>query len=355
MPVKFTNNENAALLTLTLALSLPGEKAISMAELLLKQGAVSSQAETNGCTAFHRYVASGRPDLVDLLLKNDKSAVKAAINHMVISGWSWRPEAIAPLHTAISKNDSILVLKLLEAGASATIDFDTWFKSAKSSSSYSRSDDLKQNMETFANIKQPLLAAIRSGNADIVKTLLASGADPNTKTSNPGKPLTSDYHSYDPVDSALDICRSMLTGLKSHTSAIPQTLAAYIGPGYEEYLKQASPGSYIQWRIHQNIEELKSIFEADQRTREEEQRASVAKQEALDEAIQELEKIEAMLLDSGAKTISELEPQYKPNRHQYHHYSRRNYGRNVTEYTFESRFESDKDMSSTRNEGYVEL
>lgn len=354
MPVKLTN-ESAALLTLTLALSLPGEKAISMAELLLKQGAVSSQAETNGCTAFHRYVASSRPDLVDLLLKNDNSAVKSAINHMVISGYRWRPEAIAPLHTAISNNDSILVLKLLEAGASATIDFDTWFKSAKSSSTYSSSDDLKHNMETFANIKQPFIAAIRSGNVDIVKALLDSGADPNTRTSNPGKPLTSDHYSPDPVNSALDICRSMLSDLKSHTLATSQTLEAYVGPGYEDYLKQATPGSYIQWRIHTDIKSLKSKFEDDQENIEQEHRASVAKQEALDEAIQDLERIESMLVDAGAKTIAELEPLYKAKRYPRYNYSSRRYGRNVDKYSFESRFSSDKDMTSARNDGYVEL
>lgn len=55
LPVKFINKDNnsdtGAILTLALALSLPTGKAKSMAELLLKLGAVSSQADSNGCTA----------------------------------------------------------------------------------------------------------------------------------------------------------------------------------------------------------------------------------------------------------------------------------------------------------------
>lgn len=60
LPIKFSDgpygNANAAILTLVLALALPVEKAVRMCETLLRLGATSSQADTTGITAFHRYI-----------------------------------------------------------------------------------------------------------------------------------------------------------------------------------------------------------------------------------------------------------------------------------------------------------
>lgn len=152
-----------------------------MAQLLLNLGATSSQGDTDGCTAFHRYVESGKLDLIDTLWENDKTGVKSAINHLVFGGNSWNPESIAPLNTAVALEDPILVLKLLEGGASADIDFETWLKAAKTSSTHSQSlGNLDDNKKKYLqSTEQPLIAAIRRGSADVATKLLEHGADPN--------------------------------------------------------------------------------------------------------------------------------------------------------------------------------
>lgn len=154
LPVKFfdryNNEQGTALLTLTLALTRPSAKAKSMAQLLCTLGATSSQAESNGTTAFHRYVASGQKDMVDTLLEADRSGVKRAINHFVINGSSWNLVTVSALHTAIEQGDSILTLKLLNMGAQPTIKFETWLKSAKFSPAMANSlGDLERSKKSF--------------------------------------------------------------------------------------------------------------------------------------------------------------------------------------------------------------
>lgn len=135
LPVKLGDgsyyNPNTAFLTLVLALALPVDKAIRMIETLLKLGATSSQADANGVTAFHRYIQGGHPKLIEDLWGKDKIGIKAALNHVAMNGPIYNAQAVTPLTTAVDKDDPALVLKLLEAGAKAEIDFDSWLKSAK--------------------------------------------------------------------------------------------------------------------------------------------------------------------------------------------------------------------------------
>ncbi len=88
-----------------------------MAKLLLKLGASSSQADLHGCTAFHRYVDNHEVEMIDTLWELDKTGVKAALNHLLLGNRYWDPQAVSPLHTAIGRGDTILVMRLLEAGA----------------------------------------------------------------------------------------------------------------------------------------------------------------------------------------------------------------------------------------------
>lgn len=137
LPVKIGDgtyqNPNNAILTLVLALALPVDKAVRMAETLLSLGATSSQADMNGVTAFHRYIQGGKPELIECLWENDKIGLKAAINHIAIDGNYYNNTSTTPLMSAVANGDPILVLKLLDAGAQVQIDFDSWLKSARHS------------------------------------------------------------------------------------------------------------------------------------------------------------------------------------------------------------------------------
>lgn len=69
--------------------------------------------------------------IIESLWENDKLGLKTAINHVAVTGTSWNSFATSPLMTAIDQGNSILVLKLLDAGAKPSIDFDSWLQGAK--------------------------------------------------------------------------------------------------------------------------------------------------------------------------------------------------------------------------------
>src|SRR5207249_24781 len=89
----------------------------------------------------------------------------------------------SPLLQAVTNGDLRLVLKLLDAGAVAQVDFDTWLKSAKQSSVERRLSTYDNNVKMFETMtEQPLLAALKSPDPSIAIELLKRGADVNAVT-----------------------------------------------------------------------------------------------------------------------------------------------------------------------------
>lgn len=372
LPVKFINKNNdsdtGAILTLALALSLPTDKAKSMAELLLKLGAVSSQADSNGCTAFHRYIESGQRDLIDTLLDTDKTGVKTAINHLVFGSSYWDPEAIAPIHTAIETGDTILVLKLLNSGALSQIDFETWLKAAKVSPSHSdRLGKLEENQKKFKeSTEQPLLVAIRSGNAEVAIKLLENGADPNALPGSTESLIVNEYkRSWNKGRSALDLVLSSLKGLRRYAGKKHQVVKPTEPVGTTEFLDKFKPGTYAHWMVSTQVEDEKETFkfakeryEKDiKRQKRAELKGEAEKQGAINEVIASFEAIEKALISRGAKTFEELYPDIKTQSTSTRDASRKEEGKDkpAKPYEFHFSFQNDKEMTVTRRDGYIEL
>ncbi|KAF4971655.1 hypothetical protein FZEAL_9782 [Fusarium zealandicum] len=369
LPVKFINKDNdsdtGAILTLALALSLPKEKAKSMANLLLKLGATSSQADSKGCTAFHRYIESGKMDLIDTILDTDKTGVKTAINHMVFVGSNWSPETLAPLHSAVEYGDTILILKLLNCGAMAQIDFETWLKAAKVSPTQSGSlRSLEENQRKWKeSTEQPLITAIRSGSTDVVIKLLENGADPNSLTQKTQELIFNEYQrTYNKGESALDLVRSAVDTLQAYTGEHGGVAEPEEKPGMDEFLSNLSPGTYSHWiASHYVSNERKSIkarkerYEKD-RKRTAELKGAPEKVEAVKELLVDYEALEKALVSRSGKTFEELHPGIKTE-------TRTTYrtGRSEDEdkapkpYEFHFSFNNDSDMTEKRRDGYVEL
>ncbi|RSM06944.1 hypothetical protein CDV31_008876 [Fusarium ambrosium] len=372
LPVKFINKDNdsdtGAILTLALALSLPTDKAKSMAELLLKLGAVSSQADSKGCTAFHRYIESGQRDLIDTLLDTDKMGVKTAINHLVFANHYWDPDAVAPIHSAIETGDTILVLKLLNSGALAQIDFDTWLKAAKVSPSYSnRLGKLEDNQRKFKeSTEQPLLAAIRSGNAEVAIKLLENGADPNALPSSTESLIFDEYRrTWNKGRSALDLVRTSLEGLRKYTSKKRRVVKPKEPVGTVEFLEKFKEGTYSYWMVSEQINSAKRTFkrakeryEKDiKRQKRAELKVEAEKQGAINEVIVSFEAIENALLSRGAKTFDELHPDIKTESDRDRRPSREEEAEDkpTKPYEFHFSFQNDREMTETRRDGYIEL
>lgn len=325
-----------------------------------------SQAEGSGCTAFHRYLKSGKSEMVDLLLTNDKAAAKAAVNHLLMSGYSWNMSVETPLQVAIENGDSIMAMKLLDIGARPEIDFDTWLKASQVSTDMNvLSNNLEQNKKTFKrNVEQPLLCAVRAASADVALRLIASGASVNSLTPKSEQLLENSYmRSYNKGESVLDVVRFIIERLQKPEEKISSSLEKpKLLPGMDEYLAQLTPGSYLHTLVSYDINNKKKNFEASLKNYEEQFNKIDArggaddKQEAIDSAISELQKIEKAMIEAGAKTFAELYPDVETAKENNHN---RFYDATEKEkdpvYKFDLWFENDRNMTDSKRQGYIDL
>lgn len=365
LPVKFLSNdddESAAILTLTLALTLPLEQAKSMAKLLLQLGAVSSQADRNGTTAFHRYVESGKMAMIETLLDSDKTGVKTAINHLVFTGYSWSPKTVAPIHSAVEHGDPILVLKLLNAGASAEIDFETWLKAAKVSPMQSgQLRDLEANKISFRKMEQPILAAIRRGNPDIAVELLEKGADANALTTETQELLVNEYRRrWSKGMAVLDLVQKSIDGLATELEKLSIPRKPQETPGIDKFLSKFKPGTYQHWLVSGNIDVKRKLYESDVKRYEDSLREQVEggekeKQKALQEILEGLEKLKQAVIAKGGKTFAVLYPDIKTADNDNSTSSNNTLYDAPQPYDYIFTFRHDKDLTEKRRDGYIEL
>ncbi|RYP71433.1 hypothetical protein DL771_004800 [Monosporascus sp. 5C6A] len=338
LPVKIGDGSYSApqkvILTLVLALTLPVEKAVQMTETLLSLGATSSQADNNGVTAFHRYIKRGAPELIGSLWANDKIGLKAALNHVAVTGCRWDSAATTPLMTAIDNGDPILVLKLLEAGANPEIDFDAWLKGAKLTSEENLGD-YESNKKQFRKAAvQPLLVAIESPNPTIAIQLLDRGADPNVITQSSVVLLENTWaRRHNRGESALDVVQESLAKLREYKGEktlfnSPQSNYGYNGSikkaflqppegpfGTSEFLEKFRDGTYQHWLVSTDIEDKVGAYKKElnrfekQKNKTEHSGGLSKKKEAIRDAICQLEEVEKALKAKGAKTFKELHPE----------------------------------------------
>ncbi|RFU74893.1 ankyrin repeat [Trichoderma arundinaceum] len=368
LPVKFLNNnsyhnQTGAILTLTLALSLPTEKAKSMAMLLLKLGATSSQADADGCTAFHRYVDSGNVDLVETLIKNDPRGIQAAINHLFFSGYSYTPDVISPLQSALETGDPILVLKVLNAGALVEIDFDTWLKAAKVAPSQNHQlGNLEATKKRYeGSMEQPIIAAIRSGDTKSVIQLLERGANPNALTRETQNALSNEYQrNWHTGTSALDMVQRLIENLRKYSGEKPALKEPEKRPGVDTYLEKFEPGTYQYWLVFHEVNECQNKYKFEKVNYEKElrkmadRRGIVEKAKAIEEAIEDLVELENILIAKGALKYTELHPDIKMenrNNHTYHQPE----PPKVTDFEYNFGFSGDSDMTDGKRDGYLRL
>ncbi|KAI2783473.1 ankyrin [Daldinia loculata] len=381
LPVKFGDgsysNPNVAILTLTLALALPTDKAIPMVETLLSLGATSSQAETNGVTAFQRYVRSGRLELIESLLEKDKIGLQNAINNMASHGSYYGSSTTNPLITALGVDSREIVPKLLEAGAKVEINYEDWLKGAKLSFGY-QLGNYERDLQVFKNnTEQPLIVAIRSRHPANAVELLEKGADPNTMTMvshNVAKGQGSSKG-----QTSLDLTRDILgqareyRGTLVETSQTPQSgeVSSFFNArsnnrqkrpvepfGTEEFLAKFSEGTYQHWVVSMDVTEKLERHKRDLKFFEEQKEKNANLQDAtekldvLEDVISQLEGLEKALEAKGAKTFKELYPDARepqlPTRYTHP-------AQEPTAYALEFNFTNAPDVTETRKAAYIKL
>ncbi|RYP25160.1 hypothetical protein DL765_000041 [Monosporascus sp. GIB2] len=364
-----------AILTLVLALTLPVENAVQMIETLLSLGATSSQADNNGVTAFHRYINRGAPELIECLWANDKIGLKAALNHVAVSGYRWNSEATTPLMTAIDNGDPILVLKLLEAGANPEIDFDSWLKGVKLTFEESLGDYESNKKRFRRGVNQPLLVAIESPNPTIAIQLLDRGADPNVITKSSVDLVEDTWgRRYNRGESALDVIQESLAKLRgykeekipfdlphSNYSYFGSTKKTYLEPpkgpfGTSEFLEKFREGTYQHWLVSTDIEDKIGAYKEKldrfekQKEKTEQSKGLSKKKEAIRDAICQLEEVEKALKAKGAKTFRELHPDIEEPLT-----AADDADKPAAPYDFDFNFNGVNDITNKRRAAYIEL
>ncbi|RYP56917.1 hypothetical protein DL769_009824 [Monosporascus sp. CRB-8-3] len=379
LPVKIGDGSYSepqkAILTLVLALTLPVENAVQMTETLLSLGATSSQADNNGVTAFHRYIKRGAPELIESLWANDKIGLKAALNHVAVTGHRWNSDATTPLMTAIDNGDPILVLKLLEAGANPEIDFDTWLKGAKLTFEENLGD-YESNKKLFRRgASQPLLIAIESPNPTIAIQLLDRGADPNVITKSSVDLFENTWsRRYNRGQSALDVVQGSLAKLREYKGEkapfdSPQSNYGYHGSirktyleppkgpfGTSEFLEKFQGGTYQHWLVSTDIEDKVGAYKKEldrfekQKKNTEQSKGLSKKTEAIRDAICKLEEVEKALKAKGAKTFKELHPEIEGPPA-----ATDDADKPAAPYDFDFIFKGANDITNKRRVAYIEL
>lgn len=334
-----------------------------MAKLLLRLGATSSQGDAIGCTAFHKYVIHGDLELIDTLLEEDKTGIKTAINHLLLTGWSWSPKAIAPIHSAVEHGDPILLLRLLNAGVEANIDLETWLKAVRVSPNQSiRLGTLEQNTQKFVeSLEQPLIAAIRSDNPQVAIKLLENGADPNALPSRSASLLYNKWQrDWNTGETALDVVKRLLTRLRDYTDEASKIVKPSKQPGIDVYLQSIQPDTYKHWVVSEDMRKAEETFEKQMKEYEKKQKAladtkgAAEKKEAIEEIIKGLEELEQAILSRGGKTFSELYPDLKTKAptDRKHDASK---PPALKPYELNISIQNDREMTERRRDGYIEL
>lgn len=371
LPVKFLDASGAgdevdAILTLCLGLTLPLPKARSMAQLLLKLGATSAQADPRGTTVLHRAIEKKSMQVIDVLWENDKAGLKTAINHLVFVGYGWNSTGLSPLHLALAHNDPIMVLKLLNMGAQPEVDFKTWLQAKKTTPSRASSlGDLERNQKMFKeSTEQPIITAVHCGNYEAALELLVRDVQVNTLTSQTESLLKNEYsRSWNKGESLLDVVQYASEQISKYDGEKPTHHKPGEQIGIDTYLDKFEPGSYAHWRVSRAIKSTKESCKNQQKLYDEQLKkiagnpAAQNKMDAVKEALENLKKLEQEIKRRGGKTFEELYPDIKTGGRQNNHLNSLSYPPQPTPqvYEFAFSFMGENDMTETRRDGYIEL
>jgi len=323
LPAQYAGGPSkGALLTLTLAFTLPLEEAKDMTRLLFKLGASSAQADSNRKTALE-YCISDRPLLLETYLKSDPIGVARAIKHVSVQGTSYNSTASGPLLEAIANEDLDSALRLLSAGTRPDVPFEAYLKGIEKTANRSQ-------FET--SIEQPVVLAIDSELPLLSVTLVEShGVDSNTLTRQGWRSVHDTYGNRTDGRSLLDLVNDNIQNLREwkHKSRRCDPPAPLENDNF--YLEGLAQGTYQHSYATKQIENAKQQYGRDweMHTRNlahiaHDETGLEEKQAAVYDKLDQFRKLQAVLLAKSAKTFKELHPEIEvredDNHNRFYHY-----------------------------------
>lgn len=308
-------------MTITLAaMCLPTDNAVEVAKLLLKLGATSAQADTDHFTLLHTLAAINAGDILDVIFKYDRPAALGVLNCVGYSGTG--EEYDTPLSAAINRRHDDIASQFLKQGAKPVIDFDDWIKFYLVKHPTQKNMAPEQAQTLFKkSVTQPLVAATIQEMGATVKNLIAHGADPCALDRRSHVLLEQRYNRFSSREggsAVLDIVRNALSPLKQYDGQyekfwwrrreVPDDL-------YDEayYTRGLIPETYQFWTAFHDYHDTKqrnnTKLPKDAHDLEIDEGIKI-KKKAVQNLTRELESIEKILVDAGAKTFKELHPDF---------------------------------------------
>lgn len=365
LPIKLLSSENtptAAILTLVLALQLPLEKAKAMTQKLLQLGASPAQADLNHNTPLHYLAASKYSELLDLYHHHDEPAVKRAIDHLAFAGHSWNPEPYSAFAAAINAKNVIGAIKMLEAGAETTLEFSHFVKSAKAVFDTIQSNSSEENQNIFRyNVAQPIILAVKKELPELVIDLLKRGVDPNPLTAEGCSVVDDeDVRDYKKGSSLLDYVREKIKSLQAYkgeecTSSPPRPLE----PDDKVYLDGIEEGTYAMLIAREQVKDARQEYEKALKNHEDSVNEARnckgvdRKLAAAKDLAEEFQRVEAVLLEKGAKMFAELYPDIEaPKEDEEEEEEKEPLKKDKFKVTYKFNV---PDLTDTKRKGYLEL
>lgn len=321
LPIKLLGSNNlpaAAILTLVLALQLPLEKAKAMTQKLLQLGASPAQADIKRNTPLHYLAVSRYDELLSLYTHHDEPAVKRAINHLAFSGGQWEPQPYSAFIAAVNAKNVIGAIKMLDAGASPSLEFSHVVKSARTVFTQIEENSSEENQDMFRHrISQPVVLAVNKDLPDLVIDLVVNrGVDPNTLTVD-GYLVVDEEDMRDATkgESLLDCVQERIKQLRAYKgekadSTPPRPLDA----DDNVYLSGIADGTYAMWCAKQQLKEARQQYESALKehksivSQAKDRKGVDEKSAAVNGLAEKFERLESVLREKGAKNFAELYP-----------------------------------------------
>ncbi|KAF2148592.1 ankyrin [Myriangium duriaei CBS 260.36] len=373
LPIKikddYSNEPKASILSLMLAAKFSPDGP-QMTHELLKLGASSSQADMDENTALHFIVNDSDMTVLEMLLKHDEPAAKAAIRHLCVTGYQYRPEVRTCLLLAIHNRDENMALRLIDLGAPTTVTEEAFAQSyQRKFHDASQSPDYMKHM-CHSHVNQPLVAAIQSDMPRLAARLANDfNANALEKTAMAGLPQPGGGYQRSltkgEAKSVLDLIRDRIQALEESLTAEkakrppkPEVLQSD-----DHYMQGLEVDTYRYWLARKDLQCAKLILKAmeseyrkklDTVQESVEESGSAEKRLAVESALTAFKELEARLIGLGAKTFTELHPDIVLNDIPNYNYI---YGSGLhldESYKTEFKFLV-PDIDDAKHQGYVEL
>ena len=297
-----------ALLTLTLATSLPLDKSKEMTRLLFKLGASCAQADLKQKTALECCITSA-PDLLQTYLDADPTGAARALRHVSVQGPTYNVQVSGPLITTISNQDNETALRLLSAGARPDIPFEAYLRGIDKTAKRSQFED---------TVEQPVIRAVEEEMPMLAATLVEQhGIDCNTITCDSWRSVHhNSWGRRRGGDTLLDLVRKKIQQLREWKYEKPKCEPPHPLKEDSEYLSKYPEGSYQLWSATRQLEEAKSRFNREWERHVQnvqhhanEENGLQEKSAAIYDKLDQFRKLETLLEKLSAKTFKELHPE----------------------------------------------